>query len=126
MEKDELKKELKVILIRSVFLDIAAYLISTFFVGFTLQIAAGLFLGTAGMLLNLFLLNKSVYSAVRSGGAGGRMFAGYMIRLSIVAVIFIVASFVSLKFTAAALIPYFYPKLIYAGKTLFRKEEKSE
>ena len=68
MEKQAFIKELKIILIRSVFLNIAAYLISTIFIGFTLPAAAGLLIGTFGMSLNLFLINRSHYMVIRYGG----------------------------------------------------------
>ena len=128
MEKDDLKKELKYILIRSLFLNIAAYLISVIFIGFTLPIAAGLLIGTFGMLLNLFLLNKSLYNIVKMGGnkSAGKMFVWYIIRMSIASVIIAAAMLWCISCMIGAVIPYFYPKLVYGGKTLFRKEEKSE
>ena len=75
MEREALKKELLIIFVRAMFLDLAAYLVSVIFIGFTLSIAAGLLIGTSGMLLNLYLLNQSVYRIVKSGGnkAGNRM-----------------------------------------------------
>lgn len=127
MEKEALKKELIMIAVRSLFLDLAAYLISVIFIGFTLSMAAGLLLGTAGMLLNLFLLNKSVYRIVKSGGmkSGGKMFGGYVFRMLIVVIILSLSFFSELPCTIGAVIPYFYPKLIYAGKIIFRKGGKA-
>ncbi|MGN1086363.1 MAG: hypothetical protein ACI4Q5_04940, partial [Porcipelethomonas sp.] len=65
MEKEQLIHEMKFVLIRALFLDISAYLISVFFIGFTLSMALGLVLGTAGMAVNLILLNRSVRNIVR-------------------------------------------------------------
>ncbi len=128
MEKEDFKKELKYILIRSLFLNIAAYLISIIFIGFTLQIAAGLLIGTFGMLLNLFLLNRSLYNIVKRGGnkSSGKMFIWYIIRMTIASVIIAASMLWCIPCMIGVVIPYFYPKLVYGGKTLFRKEEKSE
>ncbi|MGN1481134.1 ATP synthase subunit I [Porcipelethomonas sp.] len=128
MEKEDLNKELKIIFVRSLFLNLSAYLISVVFIGFTLSIAIGLLMGTFGMLLNLFLLNKSVYRIVKSGGmkAGNKMFGGYIVRMIIVMMIIAVSMLISVRCMVGTVIPYFYPKLIYAGRTLFRKEEKAE
>ncbi|MGN0614398.1 MAG: hypothetical protein ACI4JB_10935 [Porcipelethomonas sp.] len=128
MERDAIKKELKFIFFRSVFLDIAAYLISVIFIGFTLPVAAGLLIGTFGMLLNLFLLNRSVYEVVRRGGNSARkkMLLWYFARMLAVSAITVTAMLWSIPCMIAALLPYFYPKLVYGGKTLFGKEEKTE
>lgn len=128
MEKEDLKKELKYIFIRSLFLNIAAYLISVIFIGFTLQMAAGLLFGSLGMLLNLFLINKSVYNIVKNGGnkSSGKMFAWYIVRMLISASIIAAAMIWSIPCMIGAVIPYIYPKLVYGGKTLLRKEEKTK
>lgn len=127
MEKEDLKKELSIIFVRSLFLNLAAYLISVIFIGFTLTMAAGLFLGTFGMLLNLFLLNMSVYRIIKSGGmkSSGRMFGGYIVRMILVMALISATMFFELSCTIGAVIPYFYPKLIYAGKALFVKGGKA-
>ncbi len=128
MEKEDFKKELKYILIRSLFFNIAAYLISVIFIGFTLPVAAGLLIGTFGMLLNLFLLNRSLYNIVKGRGnkSAGKMFIWYIIRMIIASVIIAASMLWCIPCMIGAVIPYFYPKLVYGGKTLFRKEEKSE
>ncbi len=128
MEREYLKKELKFIFLRSLFLNIAAYLISVIFIGFTLPIAAGLLIGTFGMLLNLFLLNKSIYNIVKRGGnkSGGKMFAGYIIRMSIASIIIASSMLWNIPCMIGAVIPYFYPKLVYGRKIILRKEEKTE
>lgn len=128
LEKEDLKRELKFIFFRSLFLNIAVYLISVIFIGFTLPVAAGLIVGTIGMLFNLFLINKSVFNIVKSGGNknASKMFIWYIIRMSIASVIIAAAMLWCVSCMIGAVIPYFYPKLVYGGKTLFRKEEKSE
>lgn len=127
LEREDLKKELLIIFVRSLFLNLAAYLISAGFIGFTLSMAAGLILGTLGMILNLFLLNTSVYRIIKSGGikSGSRMFSGYIVRMLIIMAIISVTMFFELSCTIGAVIPYFYPKLIYTGKALFKKGGKA-
>ena len=119
MEREALKKELLIIFVRAMFLDLAAYLVSVIFIGFTLSIATGLLIGTSGMLLNL-----SVYRIVKSGGnkAGNRMFTGYIARMIVMMVIIAGAMMISGKCALGTVIPYFYPKLIYAGKILKKKK----
>lgn len=128
MEKEQLIHEMKFVLIRALFLDISAYLISVFFIGFTLSMALGLILGTAGMAVNLILLNRSVRNIVRSGGrrAQSRMFSGYIVRLGVMGVIITSAMLIPFINTAGAVIPYFYPNLVYAGNVLLKKGEKTE
>lgn len=128
MEKEQLIHEMKYILIRAVFLDISAYLISVFFIGFTLSMALGLILGTGGMAVNLILLNRSVRNIVRNGGsrAQSRMFSGYLFRLGIMGVIIAAAMLIPFINAAGTVIPYFYPNLVYAGNVLLKKGEKTE
>lgn len=126
LEKEVLKKEFKMIFIRSIFLNIAAYLISVIFIGFTFPIAVGLLFGTFGMFLNLFLLNKSIYNIVKSGGYKGskKMAAWYIIRMAIISLILIMAMLWCTSCMIGSLIPFVYPKLVYGGKTLFKKGGK--
>ncbi|MCI7805270.1 MAG: ATP synthase subunit I [Oscillospiraceae bacterium] len=128
MEKEQLIHEMKFVLIRALFLDISAYLISVFFIGFTLSMALGLILGTAGMAVNLILLNRSVRNIVRCGGrrAQSRMISGYIVRLGIMGVFIASAMLIPFINTAGAVIPYFYPNLVYAGNVLLKKGEKTE
>lgn len=128
LEKEAFVKEFKMIFIKSIFLNIAAYLISVIFIGFTLPMAAGLLLGTSGMFFNLFLLNKSIYNIVKNGGYKGskKMTAWYILRMAIISLILTVAMLWCTSCMIGSLIPFVYPKLVYGGKTLFRKEEKAE
>ena len=64
MQKDALLHELRVIGIRTVFLNIAVYLISGLVQGFTLSFALGLLLGTALLFVYLLLLSRSVARSV--------------------------------------------------------------
>lgn len=127
MNREQLIHEIKFFLIRALFLDISAYLISVFFIGFTISMALGLIMGTAGMIVNLVLLNRSVRNIVNGGGykAQSRMFTGYLIRLAITGSIVTAAMFIPFINVAGTVIPYFYPKFVYAGISL-RKGEKTK
>ena len=125
MEMEEFKTELRSILIRSVILDTAAYLISAIIIGFTLPIGIGLLCGTLVMLVNLYLLNRSVLNSVRTGGyrSNSKMFVWYALRMAVIVVLIVAARFWSIPCMVGACIPFLYPKLIYGSKTLFGKEE---
>lgn len=123
MEREQLIKELKFIFIRAVLLDISAYLISVFFIGFTVSMALGLMLGTFGLLVNFILLNRSVRNIVKSGGAKAqsKMLSGYMTRYAAVGVIVAIAAVLPFVSVIGTAIPYIYPQLIYAGKVFLKK-----
>ncbi len=127
MEKEQLIHELKYFLTRAVFLDISAYLISVFFIGFTLSMALGLIWGTVAAAVNLVLLNRSIRGIVKSGGckAQSRMFYGYLVRLGIAGVLTAAAMLIPFINIAGAVIPYFYPNLIYTGHAIFKKGDKT-
>lgn len=128
MEKKQLFYELKYLLTRALFLNISAYLISAFFIGFTLSMALGLVLGTFGLTVNLILLNGSVKNIVKDGGskAQSRMLTGYVLRLGITSVIIAAAMMIPFINTAGAVIPYFYPNIVFAGKAFLKKGDKTE
>lgn len=127
MEEKQLISEMKFILIRAVFLDISAYLISVFFIGFTVSMALGLVLGTSGMAVNLILLNRSMRNIIKGGGrkAQSKAFAGYLVRLGITGVLTAFAMIVPFINIWGAVIPYFYPRLVYAGNVILKKGEKT-
>ena len=132
MPSDTLRKELRMLLIRCIFLNIAAYLISVPVIGFTLSFGTGLLLGTAGLSGSLLLLQISVKQmaedAKRSGAANQRRFALiYCLRLLVFAAAFGLALYLRKWISpVAAAIPFFYPRLIYtAGAFLNRSGSKS-
>ncbi len=128
MNKSDFNNELKFILLRSIFLDCAAYLISVFFIGFTVRMAVGLLLGTFGMTVNLYLLYRSVARIVNSGGSKAQSFMmkSYLFRLFVTGVIIVISMKLCFINTVGTVLPYFYPKLVYTGSTLFRKGGKSD
>ena len=121
MQKEALLHELRVIGIRSVFLNLAAYLISVAVQGFTLSFAVGLLLGT--LLLFADLLSRSVSRSVEHAGARPemRMVSGYLLRLLLIGAVFLGATRISWINAAATVIPLIYPRLIYVGHACLHK-----
>lgn len=131
MPKDHLRQEILDIFKRAVFLDIAAYLISVIVLGATLSFALGLLLGTAVLLVTLFLLKISVErmaaDAKRSGVTSQRRYLlFYAMRLGVFAVAFgaavILRKYVS---PVAVAVPMLYPRLIYTLGAVFQRTGKA-
>ena len=123
MQKDALLHELRVIGIRTVFLNIAVYLISGLVQGFTLSFALGLLLGTALLFVYLLLLSRSVARSVAQPGGRPQvqMVSGYLLRLVLIGAVFLLAMQVSWIIAFAAMIPLVYPRLIYVGHACLHK-----
>ena len=130
MSADLLKSEITALMIRALFLDAAAYLVSTAFYGLNLPFAAGLALGTAVLLCSLFLLAASVLKTERDALRAGvtsprrhRIF--YALRLLLFALAFAAALLLPQRIHPAAVcIPMLYPRLIYTAGALFQKSGK--
>lgn len=123
MQKDALLHELRVIGIRTVFLNIAVYLLSGLVQGFTLSFALGLLLGTALLFVYLLLLSRSVARSVEQPGGRPQvqMVSGYLLRLVLIGAVFLLAMRVSWINAFAAMIPLVYPRLIYVGHACLHK-----
>ena len=123
MQKDALLHERRVIGIRTVFLNIAVYLISGLVQGFTLSFALGLLLGTALLFVYLLLLSRSVARSVAQPGGRPQvqMVSGYLLRLVLIGAVFLLAMQVSWINAFAAMIPLVYPRLIYVGHACLHK-----
>ena len=123
MQKDALLHELRVIGIRTVFLNIAVYLLSGLVQGFTLSFALGLLLGTALLFVYLLLLSRSVARSVAQPGGRPQvqMVSGYLLRLVLIGAVFLLAMQVSWINAFAAMIPLVYPRLIYVGHACLHK-----
>ena len=123
MQKDALLHELRVIGIRTVFLNIAVYLISGLVQGFTLSFALGLLLGTALLFVYLLLLSRSVARSVAQPGGRPQvqMVSGYLLRLVLIGAVVLLAMQVSWINAFAAMIPLVYPRLIYVGHACLHK-----
>ena len=123
MQKDALLHEFRVIGIRTVFLNIAVYLISGLVQGFTLSFAVGLLLGTALLFVYLLLLSRSVARSVEQPGGRPQvqMVSGYLLRLVLIGAVFLLAMQISWINAFAAMIPLGYPRLIYVGHACLHK-----
>jgi hypothetical protein len=108
--------EIKHIALRAVIFDIVAYLLSTLWLGLNLRFALGLAIGTAVLLINLFILRNSIQRAVMFGTKRAKkiMFAGYMVRMLLFSVAFYVSLVTFLVNSVAVTLPQFYPKIMYA------------
>ena len=114
MQYSEFKKEMQFILTCSLFLDLAVYLGSVAFLGFTLRMALALITGTIVLAVNLRLLYASVIR--HTGGqqtVRNPMMKGYLLR-SLIACLAIAAGFLlSFLNPVGIMLPLLYPKLIY-------------
>lgn len=128
MNKEEFMKELKFILIRTLFLNIGFYLIMYMIFEFSDSIKAlvGLILGTISMVLNIVILNYNVRMVINKGvnGKDGTPFMviGYFFRIIITALFLYISLKLSNIYFIGAIIPLFYPKIIYFGKNLLYKK----
>lgn len=122
---DILRKELLFTGIRSVFLDIAAFLVSFIICGFSMKVITGLVLGTAVMLIYLVMLYQSLkisLNAKETKSAKAAMMTGYLLRVLLIC-IFITISF-RFDFISpwSAVLPVFYPKIIHVGGAIFKRK----
>ena len=120
MQKDALLHEFRVIGIRTVFLNIAVYLISGLVQGFTLSFAVGLLLGTALLFVYLLLLSRSVARSVEQPGGRPQvqMVSGYPLRLELIGAVFLLAMQISWINAFAAMIPLGHACLHKNGEQL--------
>jgi uncharacterized membrane protein len=121
---DTLKKELKFIAIRSVFLNISAYLVSFFFIGVNISFLFSLIFGTAVMFIYLVMLYTSIEKTVDAGikYAREKMMAGYLLRLLVIGIATVISFRVEIISTVGTLLPLFYPKMIYVGGAIFKRK----
>ncbi|MBR5371101.1 MAG: hypothetical protein IK130_02695 [Oscillospiraceae bacterium] len=129
MSSEALRAELRMLAVRSLLLDLAAYLISTLWIGFTASFAWGLLLGTALLFGTLLLLNISIVKmaedAKRAGVTNQRRYVlFYALRLLLFAAGFgtalVLRAYISPVGTA---IPMLYPRLIYTLGALIRRPD---
>ena len=112
---------------RTVFLDLAAYLISVIVCGATLSFALGLLLGTAVLLGTLLLLKISVErmaaDAKRSGVTNQRRYQMfYAMRLGVFAAAFGISVILRNDISpVAVVIPMLYPRLINTAGAVFKR-----
>lgn len=107
----DLHRELHFAMICTVVLDVIIWVISLFLVKFKIAVILGLILGSVGMIVNLFLLRKSILNAVYFGKT--KDFAGYLLRCFIASVIVAISLIFSCVNTVTAVLPFLYPKIIF-------------
>lgn len=114
MNSFNFKNELKFILLWTLSLDLTAYGISVLFIGINIRFLTGLVLGSIGLFINLWLLNRSISKIAVSGGKGRNpMMGGYLLRSFVVCAVAVISFRSDWINTIGAVLPFFYPKVIY-------------
>lgn len=118
----EVKEELKKIAFCSIFLNIAVFLISITLMGLNISIPIGLLLGTLVMLLNMLLLGLFIKRVLTGSKKNAQftMITGYLFRLLIVGILFFASVKIDFIHPLGAMIPLFYPKIIYMSGAIFK------
>lgn len=126
MNPQEFKKEIVYLGKRVFFLDIAAYLISVPFVGFTLSMLIGLLLGTLALFVNLVILNVSVKKIVWSSNktAKAKAFLWYILRLLVLTGCIFIAINTDCINIFGVIVPPFFPKIIYYTSSIMDLNKK--
>lgn len=128
MEAELLKKDLLHMAKWAAILDVAAYGISILFLGLTLPFALGLILGTAAMLLSMWLLSRTVLKiaerAKQTGTHDRRYLASYISRLLIIGIAFAIAYRYRPIAALGAAIPLLYPRIIYTVGALLPEKKQ--
>ncbi len=127
MPSDDFKRELRMLFVRTVFLNLAAFFLSIIICGATLRVPLGLLCGSGVLFGTLTLLQISITrmaaDAKRSGVTSQRRYLlFYGLRLLLFAAVFgtslCLREWIS---PAAVCIPMLYPRLIYTAGALFQK-----
>lgn len=115
--EDELRKLIK----SAIILDIVAYLISTLYLGFTLEFFYGLLLGTAAYITTLLSLRDSILRMSVRGTKKARqiMAAGYSLRVLISSAAVYLGLTLPFLNVVAVILPLFYTKITMYSKSLF-------
>lgn len=119
-----IKNELKFIVLCVFIADIAVYLLSFIFKGVTLSMLLGLLLGSAALILNLYVLGSDVELALKRFAldknekrAKNKMATSYILRSLIVATVIFLSLISDLFDTIGVVIPFLYVKPIYMIKS---------
>lgn len=107
----DLQRELHFAMICTVMLDVIIWVVSLFLVKFQVAVILGLILGSVGMIVNLFLLRKSILNAVYFGKT--KDFASYLLRCLIASVMIAISLIFSCVNTVTTVLPFLYPKIIF-------------
>ncbi|MCR4644731.1 MAG: hypothetical protein K5695_04900 [Oscillospiraceae bacterium] len=108
---EDLHKELRFAAICTVILDVLLWLGALALHVRGLAFPLGLLLGSAGMLVNLLLLRRTIQNAVYHGKK--RDLAGYLLRVAIASAVMAAGLLFEQISVAGAVFPFLYPKLIF-------------
>lgn len=126
--QEDLHQEIKFAVICTGVLDLVIWIGSLCFVGFRLAVLLGLILGSAGMILNLFLLRRTILNAVRFGKT--KDWTGYLLRCAVSSGVIMISLLLDMVNPLMVVLPFLYPKLIfgvfYQFKSKFKFNSKSK
>ncbi len=106
-----LDKEIRFAAAGTAVLDVLCWLCSLPFVGLGIRVPLGLLLGSAGMLLNLLLLRRTILRAVQQGRRSD--FGGYLLRCIVACGIMAAGMLLGFVSSLAVILPFLYPKLLF-------------
>ena len=109
--QEDLHQELKFAVICTGILDLILWIASLFLAGFRMSVLSGLLFGSFGMILNLFLLRRTILNAVRSGKT--KDWTGYLLRCLVASVAIMISLLSDDVNTLTVVLPFLYPKLIF-------------
>lgn len=109
--QEDLHQELKFAVICTGILDLILWIVSLFFVKFRMDVLSGLLLGSVGMILNLFLLRRTILHAVRFGKT--KDWTGYLLRCLVASGAILISLLSDAVNTLTVVLPFLYPKLIF-------------
>lgn len=109
--QEDLHKELQIAGISTIILDLIFWIVSLFFMGFSLPVIIGFLLGSAGMMGNLLLLRNSILNAVYHGKT--KDVKGYLFRVLIASVVIALGLMTDFVNVISAVLPFLYPKIIF-------------
>ena len=108
---EDLHHELRFAAVFTVLLDVALWVVSGLIAGWTVSVPLGLALGSAGMLVNMLLLRRTVQGAVYRGRT--KTLGSYLVRMLIASGVITAGLLLDQVSAPAAVIPFLYPKLIF-------------
>ncbi|MDE6730774.1 MAG: hypothetical protein K2J71_08385 [Oscillospiraceae bacterium] len=112
--QEDLHRELKFAVICTGILDLILWIVSLILVKFQefrMDVLSGLILGSSGMILNLFLLRRTILHAVRYGKT--KDWVGYLLRCLVASGVIMISLLSDYVNTFTVVLPFLYPKLIF-------------
>lgn len=121
---ETLQKELRFAAVGTLILDGIIWLCSLPLAGFGFTVPLGLLLGSAGMLLNLLLLRRTIHNAVYHGKT--RDFGGYVLRCLVSSAVIACGMLFEWVNGLAAILPFLYPKIIFGFLAMREGNKKKQ